>query len=479
MNKLILIGGGGHCKACIDVIEQEGKYQIIGILDSHDKLSDKILSYNIIGTDDDIRKHILDGCYFLITIGQIKTYKTRENIYLKLQQEQAKFASVISPRAYVSPYASVGHGTIIMHDSVINAGAIIKENCIINTKAIIEHDSIIGRHCHISTAAVINGNVTVNKGSFFGSNAVSKQGVTTREADFIKAGSCYLGTEKASKKIAFLTTIFPMCDSHVHDFFRSLSEQTWSDFDLVIINDGFGDLSELKEKYKKLNIIELSSAYSIAKNRESLIKYAHYNAYDVAIFGDADDYFSKNRIEVSLSLLLENDIVVNDLTTFSKDEVLEMNVFSNRLSNFSSIQIDYIKDKNIFGLSNTAINLSILNDSIISFEKDLIAVDWYFFTCLLLKNYKAIFTNEIVTFYRQHSSNTVGMCAVTKESIARALDVKLIHYKNLINKSDEFLVEYENTIRLIELVSDDKNMKIIYLKNKQKKFPPLWWELID
>ena len=196
MNKLILIGGGGHCKSCIDVIEQEGKYKIIGILDSKDKLGEKILSYDVIGTDDDMRKYIFDDCYFLITVGQIKTYKTREKIYLKLQQEQAKFATVISPRAYVSQSASIGSGTIIMHDSIINAEAIIQENCIINTKVIIEHDSIIESHCHISTAAVINGNVTVSKGSFFGSNAVSKQGVATTKADFIKAGSCYTGIEK-------------------------------------------------------------------------------------------------------------------------------------------------------------------------------------------------------------------------------------------------------------------------------------------
>lgn len=196
MNKLILIGGGGHCKSCIDVIELEGKYKIIGILDSKDKLGEKILSYNVIGTDDDMRKYILDDCYFLITVGQIKTYKIREKIYLKLQQEKAKFATVISPRAYVSKYASIGSGTIIMHDSIINSEAIIQENCIINTKAIIEHDCLIEPHCHISTAAVINGNVTVSKGSFFGSNAVSKEDVRTKKADFIKAGSCYTGTEK-------------------------------------------------------------------------------------------------------------------------------------------------------------------------------------------------------------------------------------------------------------------------------------------
>jgi FlaA1/EpsC-like NDP-sugar epimerase len=33
MKKIILIGGGGHSKSCIDVIENENKYKIVGIVD--------------------------------------------------------------------------------------------------------------------------------------------------------------------------------------------------------------------------------------------------------------------------------------------------------------------------------------------------------------------------------------------------------------------------------------------------------------
>jgi len=32
MKSLLLIGGGGHCRSCIDFIEEEGKYQIAGIV---------------------------------------------------------------------------------------------------------------------------------------------------------------------------------------------------------------------------------------------------------------------------------------------------------------------------------------------------------------------------------------------------------------------------------------------------------------
>ena len=193
MNKLILLGGGGHCKSCIDVIEQEGKYEITGILDKEELVGQKILGYGFIGTDDAINKFAEEGYIFLITVGQIKTSSIRKKLFSLLSKNSVQVATVISPRAYVSKHAKIGKGTIIMHDALVNASASIGENCIINTKVLIEHDVNIEDFCHISTSAVINGGVTVKEGTFFGSNAVSKEYIITEKDDFIKAGSMYKG----------------------------------------------------------------------------------------------------------------------------------------------------------------------------------------------------------------------------------------------------------------------------------------------
>jgi sugar O-acyltransferase (sialic acid O-acetyltransferase NeuD family) len=191
--KLILLGGGGHCKSCIDVIEQSKQFQIVGVLDSLENVGHTILAYDIIGTDEQIDELVAEECEFLVTVGQIRSPKVREKLFAKLQAGNAKIATVISPRAYVSPYATVGVGTIVMHDVLINADVQIGQNCIINSKALIEHDVLIEDHCHISTSTVLNGGVTVKEGSFFGSHAVSKELVSTSKEAFIKAGSLFLG----------------------------------------------------------------------------------------------------------------------------------------------------------------------------------------------------------------------------------------------------------------------------------------------
>lgn len=155
MNNIILIGGGGHCISCIDVIEAENKYTIAGILDSKEKIGTKVSGYEIIGSDDMIAELVLSN-YFLITIGQMSAFSRRDDIFSALKKT-GKFATVISPLAYVSPHASIGIGTIIMHGAIINAGATIGNNCIINSMALVEHGAFVEDNCHISTGVVING----------------------------------------------------------------------------------------------------------------------------------------------------------------------------------------------------------------------------------------------------------------------------------------------------------------------------------
>lgn len=172
MKKIYLIGGGGHCKSCIDVIESTGKYAIQGIFDVKENIGNEVLGYKIVDTDENISIYAGPNIYFLITVGQIKSSALRVKLFsLKLQ-----LATIISPRAYVSKHASIGAGTIIMHDAFVNAGAQIGANCIINSKALIEHDSKVGDHCHISTAAVVNGDCVVGARTFIGSNTVMKNG---------------------------------------------------------------------------------------------------------------------------------------------------------------------------------------------------------------------------------------------------------------------------------------------------------------
>jgi len=185
--KIILIGGGGHCKSCIDVIEQEGRFVIVGITDRPDKLGEKLLGYTIFASDHKIPS-LAAGHLFLITIGQIRSAEPRISLYNTLLAAKAVLATVVSPRAYVSSHAAIGQGTIVMHGAMVNAGARVGKNCIINSHALIEHDAVISDHCHISTGAIINGGVQVGEQTFIGSRAMLREYIIVGARSFIAAG---------------------------------------------------------------------------------------------------------------------------------------------------------------------------------------------------------------------------------------------------------------------------------------------------
>jgi len=189
MDEIILVGGGGHCHSVIDVIEQEKRFQIAGIVDQQDKLGSQVLGYDVMACDEEIAVLSKKYTYALITVGQLKSAGLRMKLYRMVQIAGFQLPTVISPRAYVSRHARVGQGSIIMHDALVNAGAVVGENCIINSKALIEHDCEIENHCHISTSATLNGGVYVGAASFVGSHATTREGAVITANAFIKAGS--------------------------------------------------------------------------------------------------------------------------------------------------------------------------------------------------------------------------------------------------------------------------------------------------
>lgn len=191
MNKkqIILIGGGGHCKSCIEVVESTNEYEIVGIVDTKDKLGTDILGYKIFACDDDLEKLKEKYDYALITVGQIKTVNLRKKLFSKAKGIGFELPVIVASTAYVSKYSIIEEGTIIMHQTMVNADVKIGVNNIINTKALIEHDTIIGNNNHISTASVLNGDVKVGNECFIGSNSTFVNGITIASNIFIGANS--------------------------------------------------------------------------------------------------------------------------------------------------------------------------------------------------------------------------------------------------------------------------------------------------
>lgn len=202
---ILLLGAGGHARACIDVIEQEGKYSVAGLVGVAAEVGAKVFGYPVLGVDADLPDLLCAYAHAAVAVGQIKTPEERIRLFTFIEHSGCASPVIVSPRAYVSQHASLGAGTIVMHGAVVNAGAVVGRNCIINSQSLVEHDVVISDHCHIATAAVVNSGVRIGLGTFLGSGASVRQCVNLGERCLIGMGQrvlkdCAAGTSMPELK---------------------------------------------------------------------------------------------------------------------------------------------------------------------------------------------------------------------------------------------------------------------------------------
>lgn len=192
MEELILIGGGGHCAACLDVIAAAGRYRPVAIVDKAEALGRDVCGHRVTATDDALPELVARFKNVLISLGQIKSAAARQVLFDRVKALGAVLPVHISPLAYVSPLAVLGEGCVVMHQALVNARAQVGPNTIINTRALVEHDVQIGPHCHISTGALVNGNCRMDGGCFVGSGAVLREGVRLGAQSVVGCGAVVL-----------------------------------------------------------------------------------------------------------------------------------------------------------------------------------------------------------------------------------------------------------------------------------------------
>jgi sugar O-acyltransferase (sialic acid O-acetyltransferase NeuD family) len=202
---IVLLGAGGHARACIDVLEVQALFRVAGLLGLAPQVGSSVLGYPVLGTDADLPGLRREHAHALIAVGQIKTPEHRMRLFELALAHGFTLPVIVSPRAHVSRHASLAAGTIVMHGAVVNAGAVVGRNCILNSLCLVEHDAVIDDHCHIATAAAVNSGVHVAAGSFVGSNSCVRQGTRIGERCVIGMGQrvlkdCAAGTHLPARK---------------------------------------------------------------------------------------------------------------------------------------------------------------------------------------------------------------------------------------------------------------------------------------
>lgn len=202
MEKIILLGMGGHSHSVIDSIENEGKYQIVGTINNEPYIKAQYKNYSVIGSDENLFEIFKSGVHnAFICIGFLQDGNLRNRLYGKLKQIGYNLPNIIDPTAVLASNVLLGEGNYIGKKAVINANSKVRNMCIINTGAIIEHDCFVDDFSHISVGAVLCGNVSVGCGTFVGSNATIIQGKIVGKNVTVGAGAVVISNVEESNTV--------------------------------------------------------------------------------------------------------------------------------------------------------------------------------------------------------------------------------------------------------------------------------------
>lgn len=180
--KVIIIGASGHGKVVADIIKKSGD-TIVGFLDDNPDLDETFLGFPVLGKIEKFQDY--KNSKFVIAIGNA-------NIREKIAESMngVKWYTAIHPSAQISEIVtSIGEGTVVMANAVINSGARIGRHCIINSGAIVEHDNQIEDFVHISVGTKLAGTVHVGKSSWIGIGTVVNNNLSICERCMIGAGA--------------------------------------------------------------------------------------------------------------------------------------------------------------------------------------------------------------------------------------------------------------------------------------------------
>jgi len=188
-NRILVFGSSGHAKSIAVVLELLN-YEIVGFIDSFLPKGTKVLNYKTIGNEA-VLSHCMEVYLtnnIVIGVGDIFN---RHRIVKKIISinPDVNFPVITSPKSHVAEYTSIGQGTVVLSNALINVESRIGEFCIINSSCIIEHNTVIGNYCNVSSGANIGGNVTIKNNAFIGSSVTIIQKRTIGSDSVIGAGA--------------------------------------------------------------------------------------------------------------------------------------------------------------------------------------------------------------------------------------------------------------------------------------------------
>ena len=161
MLRLVILGSGGYGRTVKDVAEQLGYTTTI--------LDDANPAHPL----STFSSYISDDTSFIPAFGN---NAFRIEWINRIEESGGQLATLIHPTAYISPTATIFHGTVILPHAIINTDVVVGRGCIINLGAIVDHGCILEEGVHIAPGAIVKCENRIEKCSKIEAGEVVERG---------------------------------------------------------------------------------------------------------------------------------------------------------------------------------------------------------------------------------------------------------------------------------------------------------------
>jgi sugar O-acyltransferase (sialic acid O-acetyltransferase NeuD family) len=185
--KIVIFGASGHAKVVIDVLERQGVYEVVCLVDDDlELMGETFFGYDVIGGKAELLAMGERPSGVIVAIG---SNLARTQVAQWLVGNEFELISSVHPSVQLGRGVCVGSGSIFMANAVANSATRIGNNVIINTSSSIDHDCIIEDGVHVAPGATLCGSVRVGARSFIGAGATVAPNLTIGENVTVGAGA--------------------------------------------------------------------------------------------------------------------------------------------------------------------------------------------------------------------------------------------------------------------------------------------------
>jgi len=192
MKKILVIGDSSFTKVIINLIEDEGEFEIFGVIDCLN-VGNKFSNYDIVGTKEDIPR-LLDENDIYGGVLAIDNNWMCKVVYDKILLIYSKFnfITVIHPTAIIGKNVIIGRGTLVMAGVVVNSDSVIGEFCLLKMQSSLGHEGIMEDFSSLSFGVITGGNLKLGTFSNISFSTSVIENIKIGAHSFIGAGSLVL-----------------------------------------------------------------------------------------------------------------------------------------------------------------------------------------------------------------------------------------------------------------------------------------------